>query len=117
MGSKGSSFDDIKAEAEQLLRVWNDNADLALGDLTEAQFQAMVTAFNTTRASVDGMRTQLTKGVNDLNRQAAEIQEITVRARSVARGQYGLDSTQYDQLGGTRASERKPRKKKTPPKS
>ncbi len=114
MGTKGNSFDDIKAQAEQLLRVWNDNDDLALGDLTKAQFKAMVDAFNTTRASVDGMRTQLTKGVNDLNGQATDILGITVRARSVARGQYGPNSTQYDQLGGTRASERKPRKKKTP---
>ena len=114
MGAKGTSFDDIKAQAEQLLRVWDENANLALGDLTKAQFQALLTAFNTTRASVDGLRTQLTKGVNDLNDQGNQIAAITVRARSVARGQYGPDSTQYEQLGGTRASERKPRKPKTP---
>ena|SRR5437660_1775825 len=106
MGAKGTSFDDIKAQAEQLLRVWDENANLALGDLTKAQFQTLLSAFNTTRASVDGLRTQLTKGVNDLNDQGNQIAAITVRARSVARGQYGPDSTQYDQLGGTRASER-----------
>ncbi len=114
MGAKGTSFDDIKAQAEQLLRVWDDNDDLALGDLTKPQFKALLDGFNTTRASVDGIRTQLTKIVNDLNGQGNQILAVTVRARSVARGQYGPDSTQYEQLGGTRASERKPRKKKTP---
>jgi hypothetical protein len=114
MGTKGTSFDDIKARAEELLRVWDDNSDLALGDLTKAQFKTLLDAFNTTRAGVDGMRSQLTKGVNDLNDHAKQILAIGVRARSVARGQYGPDSTQYQQLGGKRASDRKPRKKKTP---
>ena len=114
MGTKGTSFDDIKAQAEQLLRVWDENDDLALGDLTKPQFRTLLDAFNTTRASVDGMRSQLTKGVNDLNEHGSQILAIAVRARSVARGQYGPNSTQYEQLGGTRASDRKPRKKKTP---
>ena len=114
MGAKGTSFDDIKAQAEQLLRVWDENEDLALGDLTKAQFKAMFDAFNTTRASNDNMRTQLTKGVSDGNDQAKQILSVAVRARSVARGQFGPNSTQYEQLGGTRASERKPRKPRTP---
>ena len=114
MGAKGTSFDDINRQAEQLLRVWDENDDLALGDLTKAQFSALLTAFNINRANVDGMRTQLTRGVNDLNEKGNQIVAVTVRARSVARGQYGPDSTQYEQLGGTRTSDRKPRKKKTP---
>jgi hypothetical protein len=117
MAVKGSSFEDIQAQANQLSRVWSDNPELALGDLTEKQFGDMVKAFAAARTTVDDLRNQLTKAVNDLNAQGAEILAITVRARSVARGQFGPNSTQYEQLGGTRASDRKPRTNKKPPKS
>jgi len=60
----------------------------------------------------------LTALTNDLNVQVNELAGITTRARSGFRAVYGPDSTQYEQAGGTRASERKrPSKKKTPPTS
>jgi hypothetical protein len=117
MAVKGSSFEDIQAQANQLLRVWAENPKLALGDLTQAQFSDTVAAFAAARTEVDDLRNQLTRAINDLNAKAAEILAVTVRARSVARGQFGPNSTQYEQLGGTRASDRKPRTKKKPPKS
>ena len=117
MAVKGSSFEDIQAQANQLLRVWAENPKLALGDLTDKQFEDMVKAFTAARTEVDDLRNQLTRAINDLNAKAAEILAITIRARSVARGQFGPNSTQYEQLGGTRTSDRKPRTKKKPPKS
>jgi hypothetical protein len=109
---KGKSFDEIIADGERLLRVWETNGDLAMGNLTKAQFKTMLDNFKAKRASVDSLRTQLTGEVNDLNTQGADILGATTRSRSVARGQYGPDSTQYEQLGGKRASERKPPKRK-----
>jgi len=117
MAVKGSSVEDIQAQANQLSRVWNDNPELALGDLTQKQFADMGKAFAVARTAVDDLRNQLTRAVNDLNAQGQEILAIAVRARSVARGQFGPNSTQYEQLGGTRSSDRKPRSKKKPPKS
>jgi hypothetical protein len=110
---KGKSFDTIVADAERLLRVWSDNADLAMGSLTRPAFQTKLDGFKTKRAAVDSLRTQLTAGVNDLNQEASEVVDISNRSRSVARGQYGPDSTQYEQLGGKRASERKKPKRKS----
>jgi hypothetical protein len=112
---KPTSFDDVQAEANQLLLVWNENSDLALGDLTEAQFKTMVDDFSTKRARVNDLRNQLTALVNGVNELGSQLTAIAVRARSVARGQYGPNSTQYEQLGGKRASERKPPKRKTKP--
>ena len=112
MAVKGSSFDDVQAQGNQLSRVWAENPELALGDLTQKQFGDMVKAFAAARTGVDDLRNQLTRAVNDLNGQAKDILGITVRARSVARGQFGPNSTQYEQLGGTRTSDRKPRTKK-----
>jgi len=110
--AKSRSFDDIQADAEKLLRVWAANSSLSLGDVTEPQFQTMLATFKTTRAHTEDLRTQLTASVNDTNSQASAIQDLVVRGRSGARAQFGADSTQYEQLGGTRASDRKPRKPK-----
>ncbi|MBC8028959.1 MAG: hypothetical protein H7Z16_02515 [Pyrinomonadaceae bacterium] len=111
---KGKSFDEILSDAERLVRVWTANEDLALGDVTLISFQTQVAAWKTKRESVEALRTQLTRGVDEVNDQASAIRAINTRALSGARAQYGPDSAQYAQLGGTRASERKPRKKKTP---
>ena len=106
------SFDDILNDADRLVRVWTANTDLALGDITLPSFKTKTARLRTLRGQAEDLRTQLTAVVNDANTQAEEISGITVRARSVARGQYGPDSTQYEQLGGTRASDRKPPKRK-----
>ena len=115
--AKGKSFDAILADAEMLIRVWTANPKLSLGDVTRPAVEAMVAMFKTTRANADDLRTQLTKAIDDVNDQADELASITVRGRSGVRAQFGPDSTQYAQVGGTRASERKPRKPKGSAKS
>src|SRR5260221_616779 len=115
--AKGKSFDAILADAETLIRVWTANPKLSLGDVTLPAVEAMVVKFKATRANADDLRTQLTKTVNDVNDQADALANITGRSRSGGRAQFWNDSAPYDQVGGTRASERKPRKKKGPAKS
>ena len=114
---RGKTFDGILFDAERLIRVWSENDDLALGELTLIAFQAQVANFKSTRASVEDLRTQLTRGINEVNDLAKAIQSVNTRALSGSRAQYGPNSSQYEQLGGVRASERKARKKKTPGKS
>jgi hypothetical protein len=114
MPKKGKSFDDILSDAERLIRVWTENPKLSLGDVTRESFQAQVSGFKSNRAINEELRMQLTRGINEVNDEAGEIQSINTRALSGARAQFGQDSSQYEQLGGTRASERKPPKKKTP---
>ncbi|MDX6529349.1 MAG: hypothetical protein QOH41_1639 [Blastocatellia bacterium] len=114
MAKKGNSFDDIQADGDNLVRVWNDNQSLSLGDVSREAFNAMMTEFRTAREGLESLRTQITGAVNDVNDRAKTIKGITVRGRAAARGQFGGNSTQYEQLGGTRTSDRKPRKKKTP---
>lgn len=111
---KGKSFDEIVFDADRLIRVWTDHPTLSLGDVTRTSFEGQVAAFKIKRANVEALRTQLTRGVNEVNDEATTIQSINTRALSGARAQFGGDSSVYDELGGTRTSERKPRKKKTP---
>jgi hypothetical protein len=111
---KGNSFDDVQADGDTLLLVWDDNQELTLGDVTREGFRTIMTTFRTSRANLEQLRSQITAAISNVNDQAQAIKGITVRGRAAARGQFGGDSTQYEQLGGTRSSERKPRKKKTP---
>jgi hypothetical protein len=109
---KGKSFDDIVADIERLIRVWTAKPELTLAGLTREDVVAKLAGFKTKRAGVEDLRTQLTAGVNDINQEATELVDIGNRGRSAARGQFGPDSTEYEQLGGTRSSERKPPKRK-----
>jgi hypothetical protein len=104
---KGKSMDAILNEAEQIARVWADNPTFSLGDLTFAQFQAMITALRAQRNTTENLRTQLTAAVNDLNEKASAVRTVSTRARGGFRAVFGADSTQYEQAGGTRSSERK----------
>ncbi len=114
---KGKSFDHIITEAEQIERVWADNTALALGDLTLAKFQSLLTDLRAKRDRIDELRAQQTAAANDLNTQGAAVSDASTRARSGIRAVYGPDSTQYELAGGTRASERKRPVRKAKPDS
>ena len=109
---KGKSFDEVVADIERLIRVWTAKPTLALEGLTREGVSAKLEAFKTKRASVEDLRTQLTAGVNDINQEASDLADIGNRGRSAAKGQFGGNSTEYEQLGGTRTSDRKSPKRK-----
>jgi hypothetical protein len=58
-------------------------------------------------ADITALTTQLTALRNDEGACAAKGADLVTRIRSALRGVYGPDSTQYEQAGGTRRSERK----------
>ena len=110
---KGKSFDEILSDAERLLRVWNANKKLVLGDdITVVSLQAMVDAFKARRAQTEDLRTQLTRSVNEGGEMANGLSGAYTRGLSGIRAQFGPDSSQYEEAGGTRSSDRKPRKPK-----
>lgn len=104
---KNSSIDDVIADGERIIRVWKDNPTFTLGDLTLAQLETMITDLRTLREQIEDARTQLTQLVNQSNDKLTNIKTATTRARSGFRAFFGPDSSQYEQAGGTRASERK----------
>jgi hypothetical protein len=114
MSTKGS-IDDVIADGERIIRVWRENPAFSMGDVTLAQLEAMMTDLRTLRGQIETTRTQLTHLVNQSNDKLAAISTAASRARSGFRAFFGPDSSQYEQAGGTRASERKPRapRKKT----
>jgi hypothetical protein len=108
------SFDSILADSEQIARVWTDNPTFTLGEITLTSLQSKITSLRQKRDQAETLRTQLTALSNELNEQTAEMAGIVTRARSGFRAVYGPDSSQYEQAGGTRSSERKRPSSKKP---
>src|SRR5258708_2400145 len=110
----GKITDAVLSEAEQLIRVWNANTDFTLGETTPATVQAMLTDLRHKQTLVDETRTVLTGQVDELDDKIADVNAVITRGRSGIRALFGPDSTQYNQLDGTRLSDRKPSKSQHP---
>jgi hypothetical protein len=113
--ARGKTIDAVIADAEQIDRVWVANPTFALGAVTRASFRGQIDDLDAARNHTEDLRTQLTDAVNSANAKADALADITIRARSGIKAVYGPDSTQYEQAGGTRLSDRKkPSSKKKP---
>lgn len=111
------SIDAVLADVDRLIQVMTENSTLTVGDLTLEVVKAAAIRLRSLKQSRDEMRVSLTKVVDDTNDQAKLVNSYVTRGRSAIKGIFGPDSAQYDQMRGTRASERKPRstkKSKTP---
>ena len=106
------SPDTVLANSEQIARVWAENPTFTLGEITLAILQSKITDLRKKRDQIETLRTQLTALLNEASEQAAELADIDTRALSGFRAVFGPDSSQYEQAGGTRRSERKRSSKK-----
>jgi hypothetical protein len=101
------SVDAVLVDIERIERVWTDNPTFTLGEVTLKSLQDKIAAVRQKREQLETLRMQITALTNDLNEGTAEIAAIKTRALSGLRAVYGPNSTQYEQGGGTRTSERK----------
>jgi hypothetical protein len=109
------SIDKIIAEAEQIERVWVANPTFTLGDVTLTKFQAALASLRTRRDELQAARATLTAATNAAHDESAALNVINTRARSGVRAFFGPNSTQYEQVGGKRSSDRKRPTRKTKP--
>ncbi len=95
-----------KAQALQVREAWaNIGPDMTYGDLTLAEFQA----------GIADVQDQLTNARNTFHARRNALWTMVKRARAGAKARHGDDSDEYERFGGTRMSERKPRRRGTPP--
>lgn len=111
---KGKSLDDLLAAAEKIVRVWDANTEFKLGEIKLADLKAMVAELRGSRGQTEETRRQLTALVNATNTKAEAMAAVLTRALSGIRAYYGPDSSQYEEAGGTRLSDRKRAAKKKP---
>lgn len=105
--SKSRTVENTLAEAEQVARVWGENTSFAMSDVTLTQLRAMIEELRASSGATEDLRTRLTAAINDTNGRAEALGTVVTRARGGFRAFFGPDSTQYEQVGGTRLSDRK----------
>lgn len=116
--ARGKSPAQVIEEAERILRVWEANPNFSLGEITKEKMQTMVSELKQTCASLENLRRQVIETSNLVDDEIEGLNSVNVRARAGVKAVYGPNSSQYEEVGGTRESERKPaRPKKNKPSS
>ena len=104
----------ILKQAQDLLNGWNQiNPVPTLNGITSIIFSADVTAATALDVQIAVLEKQLTDKRNLRDTQYSALWEKMKRIRSVIKGTYGDDSSQYELVGGTRLSDRKPYRRRT----
>jgi hypothetical protein len=113
--AKGQSLDAVIGAAERIVRMWEANPTFSLGEITLATLKASLEELRTLKAQGEQLRTQLAMVTNNTDAKRADVNLVVTRAISGVRAVFGPDSNQYEEVGGTRLSERKrPSSKKKP---
>jgi hypothetical protein len=100
-------------QAQDVLTGWSQIVPVpAFGTLTSTILTTDVTAATTLEAQIATLEAQLTDKRNLRDAQCIALWDKVKRVRSAVKGTYGDDSSQYELVGGTRLSDRKPSKRK-----
>ena len=91
-------------------------ADFGTG-LTVAAYSGTINDFSTKLDTYNQMVTAVDELQNQIDADEANLRELTRRMLAAAQAHYGPDSNQYEQAGGKRVRDRKPRAKKAVDKS
>jgi hypothetical protein len=104
---------DILKRLGAAIAVWQQiDPTLKIGSLTVTEYQSTLDrakAIQTEIRNVEARLIDLRNQRDDVNSQSWS---YIVRLRAAIKGIYGDDSSQYQMIGGTRRSDRKPRRRK-----
>lgn len=101
------NFDTVLTNCERIARVWTDNPTFSLGEVTLKGFQEKISSARQKREQLETLKMQVAALSNELESDTTELSSIRTRALSGLRAVFGPNSTQYEQGGGTRQSERR----------
>lgn len=97
----------VKTDAEKILGVWKTNTGFTMQGVTLESFETDGKQLDALIKQIEAKESEITPVRNERDDLTRKLKEICTRARSGIRGYFGLNSSQYEQAGGTRASERK----------
>jgi hypothetical protein len=101
-------------QAQDLLTGWNQITPVPTPNgITTTAFSADITAAIALEGQIAALEKQLTDKRNLRDAQYGAMWDKMKRFRSMIRGTYGDDSSQYELVGGTRLSDRRPYRRKT----
>ena len=99
--------DKVKTDADTILGVWRANTDFKLKEVTLDNFDTDTKRLDAILKDIAAKEQELTPLRNERDDLSLKLNEICTRARSGMKGFFGPNSSQYEQVGGTRAVERK----------
>jgi hypothetical protein len=105
--SKNISDNNLATDALSALGFWEQHPDVKLKDATYPAFKRAHEAFKAAADDVVVQEGQLRQAIVERDAQRELVQDVVTRLRSAVRGIYGPDSNEYEQVGGTRARDRK----------
>lgn len=97
----------VKKDSVTILGVWTENPTFKMSDVTLESFGADLETLEKTMKDIAALELKLTPLRNTRDDLASKLHEVNTRARSGIKGFFGPNSSQYEQAGGTRSSERK----------
>jgi hypothetical protein len=107
----------VLESAAKIKATWVANPTFVLGELTLQAFTAAFDNVTQLEAAIDEKRRELQALLNDRDDRTRALQDLNTRALSGIRAVFGPDSSEYDQAGGTRRSERQTRRPAAKPKA
>lgn len=107
---------DISKQAQSTLEGWKKITPATpIGALTPETVAAELAKVQPLLAEIDALDAQLTRIRNQRDVVYDTLWDQVKRIRNGVKAIFGDDSSEYEMVGGTRSSERKPRTVKTPP--
>ena len=113
MATKVSSTNVVE-DADKIIGVWKANPTFSIMGITQADFVAATDDIRNRNTAIADMQRELTGLIDRRDDKALALSEWVTRALSGVRSNFGPDSAEYEQAGGTRKSERKKPKPRTP---
>ena len=102
----------VVADTDKTLKVWKANPTMTIMNLTPAEVETARDSVKTLETQIEDLRHQLTGLLDRRNDEAKALNKLVVRVRGAIKSNFGDDSPEYEQAGGTRSSERKKSAKK-----
>ena len=102
-------------QAQSLLAAWEQiDPSLTVGPVSSAALRAELDSARALKEKISRLQIELLDLRNQRDDLCIGIWDMVKRGRSGIKGYYGDDSTEYEIAGGTRASDRKPQRRKRP---
>ncbi|HLP07123.1 MAG TPA: hypothetical protein VK178_03090 [Opitutaceae bacterium] len=106
--------DNVIADTTNMLAIWNKNPTIQIKNMTLADMTANNALLSTTVATIVSKEKELIPTRNLRDDLSRKLHNNCVQLRKAFAGCLGLDASEVEQAGGTRASERKAPKRRTP---
>jgi hypothetical protein len=104
---------DVLEQAQSVLAAWNQiDSEVTFGSLNNAALTTDVTQASQLLTEMNTLEAQITDLRNQRDALYQEMWDKVKRVRNGVKANYGDDSSQYEMVGGTRLSERKPSTRK-----